>query len=105
MFGFLSSKLLRSEVEVLVEAFARVCPPPSKIRNKRIKEQEVSSSLDELFRHVAAYSRDRRLGILGRARLAKALQDEMRRREYPDDLVSRVVNAVTVNVLVAPGRD
>jgi len=105
MFGILSNRLLRKEVGELVEAFARACPPPAKVRGKPINEREVGNSLEQLFRHVADFARNRRLGILGRARLAKALQDEMRRHEYPDELVSRVVNAVTVNVLVAPGRD
>lgn len=103
MFGFISSKTLRSEVGVIVATFAEVCPPP-KIGNKPVPERTVGESLEALYGQVAAFAQDKRLGILGRARLAKTLQDEMRRREYPDELVSRLVNAVTMNALVAPDR-
>lgn len=102
MFGFLTSKALRREVGAIVGAFAKVCPPPVKIGHKPIPEQEVGDSLKILYSQVAAFVRDKRLGILGRARLAKALQDEMRQHEYPDELVSRLVNAVTLNALIAP---
>ena len=104
MFGFISTKSLRSEAGTMVEAFARICPPPAKIGNKPIPEKKVGESLDVLYGQVAAYVRGKRLGIIGRARLAKALQEAMQRHEYPDELVSRLVNAVTVNALVAPDK-
>ena len=104
MFGIISSKVLRDEAGRVVDEFTRACPPPGKTRPQPISDLEMSRSLDELFRHVATIARTRRLGVLGRARFAKALQDEFRRLEYPNELVSRVVNAVTVNSLVSPGR-
>lgn len=104
MFGLLSGKSLRNDASAIIAAFAQSCPPPSKLGNKPIPEKKVRESLDALYQTVGAYTREHRLGILGRARMAKALQEEMRRHEYPDELVSRMVNAVTVNALVAPSR-
>lgn len=95
---------MRAEMGAMIETFAQTCPPPAKIGDRSIPEKKISESLDALYAQVAAYAREKRLGILGRARLAKALQDEMRQQQYPDGLVSRLVNAVTVNALVAPGR-
>lgn len=104
MLGFLSGKSLRRDVGVMVQAFVRGCPPPTKIGHKSISKKKVGESLEALYSQMAVYVRDKRLGILGRARLAKALQDEMRLYEYPDELVSRLVNAVTVNALAVPDR-
>jgi len=102
MFGFLSSKSMRTDVGAMVESFARVCPPPAKIGDRSVPERAINEALDALYRGVAAYAREKHLGVLGRARLAKALQDEMRQQQYPDGLVSRLINAVAVNALVVP---
>lgn len=88
----------------MIGAFAQDCPPPAKIIGKPVSEQRVGESLHGLYGQVAKYVQDKHLGVIGRARLAMALQDEMRQREYPADLVSRLVHAVTVNALVAPER-
>lgn len=105
MFGFASSKSLQIEASSALEAFAQVCPPPAKMaKQKPVPESKVAASLQALNRRVAEYAVCNRLSFIGRARLAKALQNEMKRLGYPADLVSRVVSAVTVNALVAPGR-
>ncbi|TRZ69605.1 MAG: hypothetical protein D4S02_01765 [Rhodocyclaceae bacterium] len=88
----------------MVDAFAQVCPPPARMGKQPIPQKKVGESLDVLYQQVTKYVMDKRLGFLGRARLAKALQDEMWRHEYPNELVSRVVNAVTMNALVPPDR-
>lgn len=105
MFGFATQKSLTSEASAALEAFAQICPPPAKaIKRQPVTESKVAESLQALNRRIAAYAIAQRLSFIGRARLAKALQNEMHRLGYPADLVSRVVSAVTVNALVAPGR-
>lgn len=105
MFGFASSKSLQIEASSALEAFALVCPPPAKVaRHKPVPENKVAASLQALNQRIAGYAKNTRLSFIGRARLAKALQSEMNQLGYPADLVSRVVSAVTVNSLVAPGR-
>lgn len=105
MFGFASRQSLQIAASEALEAFARTCPPPARIRQgKPIPEQKIIESLETLKQRMAAYAKDRRLSFIGRARLAKALQTEMQTLGYPGDMVSRVVGAVTVSALVAPGR-
>jgi len=105
MFGILSSSALRTQAGDLVAAFVAACPVAKLGGGGAALEKRVAQALDELCAATAAYARAQRLGILGRARLAKALQEELRRRDYPADVVSRVTGAVTVNALVTPGRD
>lgn len=106
MFGFASKKSLQIEASAALEVFAQVCPPPAKVapRSKPVPESRVAESLQALKQRIAAYAKNQRLSFIGRARLAKALQSEMNQLGYPAELVSRVVSAVTVNALVAPGR-
>lgn len=105
MFGFATQKSLQIEANAALEAFAQVCPPPAKVaRLKPVPESKVAESLQTLNRRIADYAKNQRLSFIGRARLAKALQNEMNQAGYPADLVSRVVSAVTVNALVAPVR-
>lgn len=105
MFGFISSKSLQIEASEALEVFARVCPPPDKVKKaKPVPEQKVAESLAALKQRLAAYAKSQRLSFIGRARLAKALQSEMQAQGYPGELVSRVVGAVTVGALVAPDR-
>jgi hypothetical protein len=73
-------------------------------KHKPVPENKVTASLEALNQRMAEYAKNKRLSFIGRARLAKALQNEMNQLGYPADLVSRVVSAVTVNALVAPGR-
>jgi hypothetical protein len=105
MFGWFSSSPLRSEAQRLAERFADEFPPPGRSGAQRVNEKSVSRSLDRLYAEAADVSRKLRLGVIGRARLAKALQEELHSRGYPAELVGRVTNAVTVNALVAsPGK-
>lgn len=100
MLGLFSSAALNSEVETIVGEFVKTCPPPVTVGRKPMPKAQIESSLQVLYAQVADCVQKRRLGILGRARLAKALQTEMQRYKYPDELVSQLVSAVTVNALV-----
>ena len=105
MFGFISTLSLQIEARESLGAFARVCPPPAKVvKHKAVPENKVAESLKALHTRIALYAKQNSLSFIGRARLAKALQNEMNQLGYPPDLVSRVVSAITVNALVAPGR-
>jgi hypothetical protein len=105
MFGIATKKSLQIEAREALEKFARVCPPPAKVvKHKPVPESKVAASLEALHTRIALYAKQNSLSFIGRARLAKALQNEMNLLGYPTDLVSRVVSAVTVNALVAPGR-
>ena len=104
MFGFLSSSTLREKTIHLVDVFARDIAAPSKVRGKGALETAADGAMQTLFRGVADFCREQRLGVIGRARLARTLQDELRRSGFPGEMVSKVTSAVSVNVLAAPGR-
>ena len=106
MLGIVSGKSLQIEAREALEQFARVCPPPAKVVKHKppVPESKIATSLEALHNRIALYSKNNRLSFIGRARLAKALQNEMNLEGYPAELVSRVISAVTVNALVASGR-
>jgi hypothetical protein len=105
MFGFASNQTLKIESRDALEEFARVCPPPDKTsKPKEFPQSKVAASLDNLHNRIAHFAQTQRLSFIGRAQLAKALQNEMNQMGYPADIVSQVVSAVTVSALVAPNR-
>ncbi len=101
MFAFLSKQYLQPEAAELIAGFAISCPPPKQIGKRRISEKVVAKSLHELYQKTAELVKRKRLGIIGRARLAKAMQTILREQGYAEELTSRVVGAVTLNSLVA----
>lgn len=104
MLGIVPGSALRAKAVELVTAFARDCPAaPGEARSAL--ETKVDRALAQLCASTGAYAREQRLGVIGRARLAKALQEELRRTSYSPELVKHVTSAVTVNALVAPGRN
>ena len=104
MFGYLSSSALRAKALELIDGFAQDCQPSGRPASRQVPEQVAGRALDRLCAATAAYCLDKRLGVFGRARLARALQDEMKRRGYAPDLVGKLTSAVTANALAAPGR-
>lgn len=102
MLGFISTATLKTKANELVQEFARACPPLPRSGTKVVPEKTVSRALGKLYAEAAAFSHERRLGIFGRARFAKALQNEVRQLGYPTELVTQIVSAVTLNALVAP---
>ncbi len=108
MFGWIAStKSLRETARTLTNSFAEDCPPPrNQNPSKRVSEKKVAVALDRLYAQAADYIRERRLGVIGRARLAKAFQAEMQALGYPPELVGKLTSALTINALVAdPKQD
>ena len=84
----------------MADSFSEKLPPPGAKRKAQSK-QKIDAALDSLYRDAAAYRREHRLGILGRARLAKAFQDELLARGYPVELVTKITSAITATALVS----
>jgi DUF1680 family protein len=103
MLGFVSSSELRDQAVRLVSAFAQEAVP-AKGRSKVSTEALANRALQSLFDGVAEYCRARKLGVIGRARLAKALQAELQSRQFSDDTVAKVTSAVAINSLVRSGK-
>lgn len=95
----LSGKPLRERAASLVQSFFDKCPLPG-AKRKAPSKREIEMSLEAIYREVAAFSREQRLGIVGRARFAKAIQDELLSRGYPPDLVMKITGAISAKALV-----
>ena len=96
----LSGKTVRNGASALADAFSEKFPPPGAKRKAQSK-LKIDSALDSLYRDAAVFRREHRLGILGRARFAKAFQDELLARGYPAELVMKITSAITATALVS----
>ncbi|MBI5107586.1 MAG: hypothetical protein HZA62_02460 [Rhodocyclales bacterium] len=105
MLGIVSSAVLREKAVQLVAGFSRDIAAPAKASRKTASPESVADgALQSLFRSVAEFCSEQRLSVIGRARLARTLQDELQRQGFPGDMVSKVTGAVTINALAAPER-
>ena len=99
-FALLSGKPLRERAVALVKTFSGNCPPPG-AKHKALSKPKIEKALEALYREAAAFSREQRLGIVGRARFAKAIQDELLVLGYPVDLVMKITGAVSAKALAS----
>ena len=99
-FALLSGKPLRERAASLVQSFSDNCPPAG-AKHKALSRQKIEKALGALYREAAAFSREQRLGIVGRARFAKSFQDELLGRGYPVDLVMKITSAVSAKALAS----
>ena len=83
-----------------MQSFSGNCPPPD-ARHKSLSRPKIEKALETLYREAAAFSREQRLGIVGRARFAKAIQDGLLGRGYPVDLVMKITSAVSAKALAS----
>lgn len=104
MFSYFSKKYLQPEAAELVAGFAVTCPPPKLIGKRRISEKAVAQAMQALYEKTSELVVRKRLGVFGRARLARAMQAILREQGYAEELTARVVGAVTLNSLVAQKR-
>lgn len=98
--ALLSGKPLRERAAFLVQSFSDVCPPPD-AKRRGLSIQKIEKALAALYREAGAFSREQRLGIVGRARFAKSFQDELLGRGYPVDLVMKITSAVSAKALAS----
>jgi hypothetical protein len=99
-FALLSGKPLRDRAASLVQSFSAVCPP-AEAKHKMPSRRKIETALEALYREAAAFSREQRLGIVGRARFAKSIQDELLARGYAVDLVMKITSAVSAKALAS----
>lgn len=68
-------------------------------------DRAAENALNQLFKRTGAICKEYRLGIIGRARLAKALQNQLRDRGYAANLIAKITIAVVTNALVGQAND
>jgi hypothetical protein len=98
-FALLSGKPLRERAASLVQSFSDSCPIAA-AKRKAPSMREVERALEAIYRGAASFSREHRLGVVSRARFAKAVQEELLHRGYPADLVTKITSAVAAKALV-----
>lgn len=73
---------------------------PGSKKVKGEKERQVEVGLQQLYAAAAIARQERRLGVIGRARVAFSLQDKMVRAGYPPALVRQVLFALLASAFV-----
>jgi len=93
VFGLLRDKELeRFAAELARQLGARV--PPATLNAERVPDPKLKATLAKALHHVFLgaqnYCRDRKIGLLKRARFSKTFQDEFKSLGYQSDFVKEV---------------
>lgn len=82
------AKLFRQDIEafaqVLVADLAKRCPPPD---GQARQSKRFAAALEETYLRAAKFRRERRLGLLGKARLGNAFKWGLKERGYTEAFV------------------
>ncbi len=111
MLGLVSRTTLNEAVRTLIDGMDQQLdqrgksPARKSSPDKKAVDKTAESALKNLYQGAATFCSSHRLGIVGRARLAQALQTELRARGYGAELVSKVTMAVVTNALVVSAKD
>lgn len=103
-FSF-SAQEIKETAAQIVGKFIQQCPPQSKVFGRKGSETVIGGALEAIYREASDFAKKRRLGVIGKARFAKAFQDELQRAGYTAELVSKVTTALTVKAFVRTRRD
>lgn len=110
LFESASRNLVDGCASNLAAEFSRLCPLPEnepkasfegrpKPSGRTPSEKAIEYALAEIFAKAKAFRRENRLGIFKRARLARIFQDELAKRGYDADLVTKVTTALVAAAL------
>lgn len=99
LFRLTSRKLVDACAIDLASEFSRLCPLPEKQAGRPPSEKAIERALTGIFAQAKTFRQDNRLGVFNRARLARIFQDELTRRGYAADLVSKVTTALVAAAL------
>lgn len=99
LLNYFGSKRLKDKAALLISDFALACPP-AKVGAPVVSEAKVNRALEDLYRDAAAYVESERLGLLRRAQFAKVCQDELARRGYRGDLITKITTALATTALI-----
>ena len=91
---------MRERADLIVQSFSDTCPLAD-TKRRAPSRRKIEDALGALYRDAAAFSREQHLGILNRARFAKAVQDGLLSRGYPADLVVKITSALSAKALAS----
>jgi hypothetical protein len=99
LFKLTSGKLVDQCASELASEFSRLCPLPEKQTGRPLSERSVERALKEVYGRAKAFRDGNRLGIFNRARLARVFQQELARRGYAPELVTKVTTSLVATAL------
>lgn len=97
--SFLVSTPVQTKVDALLAEFVVACPPPGKA-TRPVTSHAVEKALSGLCDETVRLVQERKLGVLRRAAFAKSLQKGLIGAGYPPEMVTKVINALTVSALI-----
>lgn len=101
---------IQSISENLCEEFQRAVPlqPDTRKRSKKLSETDIKSASEAALKKFYQAAHEERLrhklGVIGRARVAFALQQRLLKAGYPAALVKQVLFAMLTSVFVGSQR-
>jgi gamma-glutamylcysteine synthetase len=98
-YRFLYTSAIRACAQDMARDFANACPLPTTIKQK-IPESRVDASIVSLIETARSFVVKERLGVIRRAALGKAFQEEIQALGYPDEIATKITSALTINALV-----
>jgi len=103
-----SEKLNQEPIKVfagqIVEQFQSLCPSSEQQLNKKKRSQKgIKKALSKLYTQIYDYVSARKLGVIKRGFLARAIQSEMEQKAYERPLINQIMMAIILNSLTNKG--
>ena len=96
MFNHRRSREIEDFAISLAREFARRCPPEEK--QGRERTELVARAIDDTCNRAAAYQREQRLWMYGRAKLGTAFKLELKQIGYSADFVNTLTTQMLLNM-------
>ncbi len=96
-----SIKIFASQI---VDQFQLLCPSSEEQINKKKRSQKgIKIALTQLYSQIYDYVSVRKLGVIKRGFLARAIQSEMEQKAYERSLINQIMMAIILNSLTNKG--
>ena len=89
MFNRMRSRQIEDFATALARDIAGRCPP-EKTHEQDHLSMALARAIDEVCGRAAAYQREHKLGMFGKAKFGTAFKYELKEAGYPDALVDRM---------------
>ena len=100
MFNTKRSREIEDFAIALARDIAGRCPPAEAQEGDHIS-MRLARAIDEAFTRAAAYQRERRLGMYGKAKLGTAFKLELKQTGYPEEFVDSLTRELLFKMSAA----
>lgn len=87
----------------VVDQFQTLCPSEEQNNKKKLSRKGIKKALTQLYAQISDYVSARKLGVIKRGFLARAIQSEMEKKAYERSLINQVMMAIILNSLTSKG--